>query len=552
MELNTRIVSSLEKVFAKDDVSTLPRESRIRALRGERVAFQFVYKMELAEGDDCYRMMFTPKIEGALAEFTTVRRVMQVPVVKPVCTSGDDNYLSKEPGLFPDLLIPLTYGGRLRCDHNVLGTLWIDIDVPGDYSGKLIDNLTVTMSDDKGNILSSDTVETEVIDALLPEGDTYYTRWFHCDCLAMYYGVPVWSKRHWEIIENYMRTAVKVGINTILTPLLTPSLDGERMLTQLVKIKKNGNKYSFDFTRLGKWIDMCDRVGIKYFEISHLFTQGGALHTARITANVDGEERIIFSYENDSRDPEYRIFLRALLPAFLRYMKKRGADKRCIFHISDEPHIDNIEYYRYAKECIADIVKGYKLIDALSNIEYYNNGLVECPVPLTRHAQEFSEAGIAPLWTYYCTGPGDENFSNSFIAMPSYRTRSIGMQLYKYNIEGFLHWGYNFYNNNLSDSLINPYSELSGDNWVPAGDPFIVYPAPNGTPLESLRAEVIYHAVEDIRAMRLAESLYSRGEVISEMEKAYGKSITFTSSAYSAEEIKSVRERINDMIKAKI
>ncbi len=552
MKLHTKIVSSLEKIFATDKVGARPKEEKIRALRGERVSFQFAYKNELDEGDTCYRMILTPKIEGALAPFTTIRRVMQVPVVKPVCTSGDDNYLSKEPGLFPDLLIPLTYGGRLRCDYNVLGTLWIDIDVPSDYSGALTDSLTVSLSDDSGNVLSSETIETEVIDALLPEGDTYYTRWFHCDCLAMYYNVPVWSKRHWEIIENFIKGAVKIGINTLLTPLITPSLDGPRMITQLVKIKKNGEKYSFDFRRLGKWIDICDRAGIKYFEISHLFTQGGAVRTPRISANVDGEEKLIFTYETDSRDGEYRIFLRALLTAFLRYMKKRGADKRCIFHISDEPHIDNIEYYRAAKECIADIVKGYKLIDALSDIEYYNEGLVECPVPITRHAEDFYAAGIDPLWTYYCTGPGDENFSNDFIPMPSYRTRSIGMQMYKYNIEGFLHWGYNFYNNCESDSLINPFIEFSGDNWVPAGDPFIVYPSNDGHPIESLRAEVMYHAFEDIRAMKLCESLYSRETVVAEMEKAYGKKITFTSSAYSTKEFMSVRERINDMIKAKI
>ena len=52
-------------------------------------------------------------------------------------------------------------------------------------------------------------------------------------------------------------------------------------------------------------------------------------------------------------------------------------------------------------------------------------------------------------------GPGAGGYSNRFIAMPSYRTRSIGMQMFGYGIKGFLHWGYNFYNTQYSREQIN-------------------------------------------------------------------------------------------------
>ena len=54
--------------------------------------------------------------------------------------------------------------------------------------------------------------------------------------------------------------------------------------------------------------------------------------------------------------------------------------------------------------------------------------------------------------------------SNRFVTMPSSRNRSIGVQLYKAKVEGFLHWGYNYYNNWSSGDAINPYMDLSMTN----------------------------------------------------------------------------------------
>lgn len=61
----------------------------------------------------------------------------------------------------------------------------------------------------------------------------------------------------------------------LYTPLLTPFLNVEpdwyRNPAQLVDITVNNGEYTFDFSKMDRWIDMCDRIGIKYFEISHSF-----------------------------------------------------------------------------------------------------------------------------------------------------------------------------------------------------------------------------------------------------------------------------------------
>ena len=126
------------------------------------------------------------------------------------------------------------------------------------------------------------------------------------------------------------------------------------------------------------------------------------------------------------------------------------------------------------------------------------------------------------------------------------------MQMYRYDIVGFLQWGYNFYNNQFSVDGIEPYTDVSGEHWVPAGDPFSVYPGPRGIALESLRIVVFHDALQDMRAMKLCESLYSKDEVVSEIEKILGAAVTFNESAKSEATMLAIREKINEMIKVRI
>ena len=186
-------------------------------------------------------------------------------------------------------------------------------------------------------------------------------------------------------------------------------------------------------------------------------------------------------------------------------------------------------------------------MDALSDYDFYSTGALATPVPVTSKIMPFVENGVPNLWTYYACNQL-VGYSNCYVAMPSWRTRSIGMQLYKYNIHGFLHWGYNYYNNRASGDTINPYLDLGGEDWVPAGDTFVVYPGLDGTPLESIRAITLDEAIQDVRAMRTAEKYTSHAEVVRVMEEVLGEEITFERCAHSADEMLRVRKAINDLI----
>ena len=188
-------------------------------------------------------------------------------------------------------------------------------------------------------------------------------------------------------------------------------------------------------------------------------------------------------------------------------------------------------------------------MDALSDYEIYEKGYVDTPVSATRTIDDFIEHDVDNVWAYYCCGEGKYNLSNRFIAMPSYRNRIMGIQLYKYNIDGFLQWGYNFYYTQLSTKLINPYVCNDAEGGFPGGDAFSVYPGADG-PEPSLRLLVFYEGLCDMRALKYLESLVGADKVKALVDK-YGE-ITFREYPRNAEYILNLRREVNAMIEENI
>ena len=547
--IKTALVSGMEKCFPDQQIEDFAPLQALSVLKNERFSVQLLHK---SEPDHAGRAIV--RIDGELAKYATVRNVKCIPVDIAIFPGIDtSNYLRTEPGLYPDLLQPLHYGGAISIMKDQTQSAWIEFDLDGTAEAGTYP-MAVTLVDGLGNEVAKECFEVTVINAMLPAQEMRVTQWFHTDCLANYYNVPAWSEEHWRIVENFARTARRNGINLLLTPVFTPALDtvvgGERTTVQLVDVCKNGDAYTFGFDKLDRWIEMCNRVGIEYFEIAHLFTQWGAEHAPKVMATVDGAYKKIFGWETAATGEEYSTFLRAFLAAFLDHMKARGDDKRCYFHISDEPNETQLESYKAAKAVVYDLIKDYPIMDALSNFEFFKQGIVPLPIPSNDHVEPFIEAKVPGLWTYYCCGQLS-GVSNRMMAMPLWRTRSIGYQFYKYDIAGFLQWGYNFYNTCGSIDPINPYVDACGEYWVPAGDTYSVYPAQNGEALESIRILSFYEALQDVRAMKVAEAYYGKDAVVAAMEEILGE-IKFSKCATDAETILKMREKINDMIAAAV
>lgn len=537
--MEIKLLSSLEKVFYDEKPSANPIKG-FSMLKNERSSFQIAFS---AEKDTS--VLF--ELSGKFAEYASAYIVKDVPVGNACFEDADDFYLRKTSGDYPDYLVPVN--GEIKIEGGKWYSVWVEISPEGNCIGKSVLSVSVK---ENGNTVQSE-IEIEVIDAELPKQELIYTNWFHCDCICNYYGVEPFSDEFWRICENFVLTAVKHGMNCILTPVFTPPLDtrvgGERKTVQLVKIRHSGGKYYFDFSNFRKWVALCRKCGIEYFEISHFFTQWGAKHAPKIVAlDRKGREKKIFGWFTRTSSKAYDDFLRQFADAFIKVAEKEGIKDKCFLHVSDEPNEKQLETYSKRAKLIEEIFPGFKVIDALSEFEFYNKGAVKLPIPAEDSINDFA-GNVPELWTYYCCGQGRHYVPNRFISMPSLRNRVLGIILYKYDVKGFLQWGYNFYNSQYSIRPIDPYKVTDAGGSFPSGDSFVVYPGKKGEALPSLRLKVLYDGFEDLAALRLLESKIGREKVLEFIDKDLFKPLTFMEYPHDNDWLLETREKINSIIK---
>ncbi len=559
------LTDSLEKVFAHKAPRCV-ETPKLYGFGGSSVSLQLISYFEDPAGESAlqyyeYSLRCTNAASGLEPEYYEVGLVpSQFPVFAN--THADSDYLSREPGLYPDLLKPKT-DARIQMIPDQYRSIWMRFPIakdcePGTYHFEL--ELTALQPTLLGNGESyyNESLEPQrthlsfelhISSVALAPQHLIHTEWFHADSLASYYGVPTWSEAHWESVEHFIRFAAeRVGVNLLLTPIFTPPLDtavgGERLSVQLVDIKQLApDRYEFGFDRLKRWVAICKKYGIMRIELAHFFTQWGAKYCPKIMAEVDGVQTQIFGWHISSLAPAYRKFLEQFVPALLDCLHQEGYAKEDIyFHVSDEPNERQIEDYMRAKAQLVDLTHGYPLIDALSNVEFYTRGLVDRPIPASDYIEPFVEAGYPEPWVYYCCGQGRE-VPNRFFATPSYRNRIVGVLFYLYQIKGFLHWGYNFYASQFSKRQINPFFETDADGAFPSGDAYLVYPGPDGKPMSSIRAEVLREGLEDQRLLSMLEERFGRDFVVAQIHQlAAMEELSFKSYPRNPDFLKQLRK----------
>ena len=137
-----KLVSSQEKIFIDDSIDKFADLGKMRSLMGERFSFQLIY---VDEGEDYTfdrRPFVNLAVDGTLGKYATVRDVRNVPVDRPVVPGRyDDQYLRTTAGIYPDILTPLRYGGKVVVGRDKLRSLWIEVE-PGKDTHASVDATT--------------------------------------------------------------------------------------------------------------------------------------------------------------------------------------------------------------------------------------------------------------------------------------------------------------------------------------------------------------------------------------------------------------------------
>jgi hypothetical protein len=492
--------SSLKRVYPRSEPPA-EREMRIPAARNGRLSFQA-----------CVRNLSTSPMNvrcdvTADAGLTVqVRRVGFVPVnhftvdTDPTDLEGEGHV----PGLVPDPLFPeQTAHFGLKETQPFWVTIHVAADArPGPHDIKVHFDLGGGKSRD----LSAVADVAELV--IRPRKDFPVTHWWRAEAIWDFYKTGMWEdERLWKLTEAYLLDYSQHGNDVVYVPLFFMRRETFKRPAQLLKVMSpSADKYEFDWSDTQRFIDLARKCGITRFEWPHMWIYWGVENPIRVYTWKDGKASMLWPPDIGATSETYLTFLRQFLPQFHDFLKKNDLLDKSFFHLSDEPGGDkHVQNYKKARAVLDDLVPWMagRIMDALSDIRYGREKLTDIPIPLVSAAQAYIDEKI-PHWVYYCCAPTGK-WLNRFMDTPLTKVRMSGWLFYRMNARGFLHWGYNYWHMMESETLADPFTMSTGGAWpsIPHGDPFVVYPGPDG-PIDSIRWEVFAESLQDYAILQSA------------------------------------------------
>lgn len=257
------------------------------------------------------------------------------------------------------------------------------------------------------------------------------------------------------------------------------------------------NTFEFDFSNFDRIAQTFWGTGkMDYLETGYMLTRRGEggwesldieLNDIKVT-NIENNEQIKLPGEE---------VVPHLLPEFENHLREKGWLDKTYLHVLDEPSLHNaiswIEMSNYLYDLAPDLMR----MDALNTPLLMED--VEVAVPMLDHLdamyEEFKEGqrNGTELW-FYTTGVFQaSSYPNKTIDMPLMDNRIMHWLNYKYDLPGYLHWGWNRW-------VEKPFEKM-GSN---LGDEMHVYPVKDGV-LNSLRWEQMRNGIQDYEYFKLLE-----------------------------------------------
>jgi hypothetical protein len=386
------------------------------------------------------------------------------------------------PARFPDYLMP---DKQISLNKGMFQSVWLTISIPytagaGGYSG----NVTVKSSEGEQSL----PVYLRVYPLSLPaERHLKVTEWYNTRNFEKLHGVEgIYSEAWFNMLRVYAENMAAHRQNVFQVSMNSIAIS-----------VSSAGELSFDFSRFDQIAQVFwDTERMDYLETGFLakFGEGAWFSTEivlkdfHVKSEETGEQIII-----PGKD-----IVPALLPAFESHLRRKGWLDKTLFHIHDEPTLRNVMAWRelsaYLHRYAPDLIR----IDAIETTNLFDD--IEIAVPkldylgawhdtYRKAAREGTE-----LW-FYTVGIYQANsYPNKTIDMPVMDNRIMHWLNYKYDLSGFLHWGWNQWTE-------NPYAEVG----MHIGDGWHVYPVKEGV-LNSLRWEQMRNGLQDYEYFWMLEN----------------------------------------------
>lgn len=255
------------------------------------------------------------------------------------------------------------------------------------------------------------------------------------------------------------------------------------LAAEITRISETGNAqtgYTHDTTRLERYAEVAFEAGIRQI---HLHSVG------RRTANLLDPACRIEPNESNLRR----------LAAWEKVIQRRGWQRRFVTSIADEPFVYYEDSYRAMVDRVHTIAPSVRCLEAveaeyLGKLDVYVPKLSHLSMWYPRFDQVRREG--AELWFYVCCHPLGR-YPNRFLDQSLLKARVLFWIDYLYNLDGYLHWGLNYYAG-------DPYTQEGISKDLPLGDRAIVYPGKQGL-VGSLRFSTQRDGIQDFEYLRVLE-----------------------------------------------
>ena len=522
-----KAVDPLEKVF-KETAFFREIESTAHVATGEHATFQFAVRCqesiqslqleveELSFGENKLSI-----IKTGFVEYVSVGR--NTP-------NHSRDKLTPVSGLYPDPIIP-----KEKIDLSAQETqpIWITVEIPKNTAPGLYEGqVTLLGKIDERSFEVSKTLKVKVYPVTIDNTRLWVTNWYNTSQrnLELIFGekdIEPYSEKYWSFIQLLANKMAEYRQNVaIISPL------------RLAKYERNANgDLKIDFKNFDKTVEIFIEEGvIGRIEGGHIGTRSaGWLSDFVVFVPIIQEDTTIIEKLPISSDAA-QAFYNSFIPALTAHLKEKGWESIYMQHLMDEPIPENIDTYTRVAKFIKKLAPDLKIVEACHSKDLDNT--INIWVPQLDYMnidydfyRERADAGDE-IWFYTCLNPKGE-YANRFIELPLIKTRILHWINYRYDIPGYLHWGFNFWR---GDPYVETTSiQLESGTILPGGDAWICYPG-SGTIFSSIRLEAMRDGIVDY------ELLCMLGEKYPEEAAELARQIVYRFDYYDIN-IKAFREK---------
>lgn len=491
--LQTWTIDPLTKVFT-DTKLTGSDMPFAEVARGEYATLQIIVRCD----KKIESLTVSPQplcCENAKLENIKSRFVGYVPYKFSAEQPASDRIMSP-PAMCPDILLE---DKTISLEPNKNQPIWLTIEIPKDAQPGFYSGFVNISGFADGQELSTRVfVHVKVYNVTLGKSRLWMSNWLYMTRYRPSESTDVnlaklekFSPMYWDLMRKYARDMAQHRLNmAFLSPL---------ELTEYSFAPDD--RLKFDFTNFDRAVQIfIDEGVIGRIEGAHL---GGRINdewTNQFETYIYIYKWKKFVKSNALPDsPEAIYFYSQFLPALQEHLKQKNWLNIYYQHVADEPITENAKSYNTLVRLVRKYAPQFKIIEACHTTKLTTPLNIWVP-QLNFLRQNFDfykqrQRSGNEAWFYTSMYPQGE-YANRFWELPLLKTRILHWINFKYGITGYLHWGYNFWNN-------NPFKNVGFENTkMPDGDEWIVYPGTNG-PLDSIRFEALRDGVDDYELLSM-------------------------------------------------